>query len=203
MQQLSASTTSDILLVEDDEDVAIMVADHLEHSLEARVRHVRDGEEAFDQALDRTPDLVVADLLLPGKNALSFVRRLNSLATVPVILMTGQPTLGRAVEALRLGVVDLFTKPFDLDRLSRVARRTLERSTRQQRQSRRLRRLQRVAARAVRRRRHLQQQLDLVCRDLVIAHRRLAERVHTLQLTRGGSRPDDHDDAPPTSEMPA
>ena len=194
MQQMNASTCSDILLIEDDEDVAIMLVDHLEHSLEAAVRHARDGDEAFEQVLEHTPDLVIADLLLPGENALSFLRRLNSVASVPAILMTGEPTLGRAVEALRIGAIDLFTKPFDLDRLSRVARAALERSAGQRRQARRVRRLHRVAARVTRQRRHLQRQLDLVCRDLVLAHRDLAERVHALQLDRGTTQLADPDD---------
>jgi DNA-binding NtrC family response regulator len=193
-------TSSDILLIEDDEDVAEMLADHLSHSLEASVRLVRDGEEAFEQVLELMPDLVVADLLLPGENALSFIRRLKSVASVPVILMTGEPTLGRAVEAIRLGVVDLFTKPFDLDRLSRVAGAALEQSRRERRAAKRVQRLRGIAARVKGQRRHLQRQLDLVCRDLVQAHRHLAERVHAMQVGREDSPSVPDDDAGPTCD---
>jgi len=186
---VSKSTRTDILLIEDDPDVAEMLADHLEHSLEASVRRACDAEEAFDRCLERTPDLVVADLLLPGENALGFIRRLNTVASIPVILMSGEPTLGRAIEAMRLGVVDLFTKPFDLDRLSHVAQTTLERSAERLRQQRRVRRLRKLAAKALYQRRHLQKQMDLVCRDLVTAHRKLAERVQELQAAQATKQP--------------
>jgi len=127
--------------------------------------------------LDCTPDLIISDVLLPGDDGLAFIRRLRSISAVPVVLITGQPTLGRAVAALRLGVVDLFVKPFDLARLSDVVMDELSRARRERRALRRSRKLRRLAERAIRQRDHVREQLNLVCRDLVAAHRDLAERV--------------------------
>lgn len=166
-----------ILVVEDDNDVAELLVSHLEMSIGSDVRRATDAEEAFEQVLDCTPDLIVADILLPGTDALAFIRRLRSVSAVPVVLITGQPTLGRAVAALRLGVIDLLAKPFDLQRLTDIVAEALSRARRDRRALRRSRKLRRLAERAIRQRDHLREQLHLVCRDLVAAHRDLAERV--------------------------
>jgi len=91
------------------------------------------------------------------------------------LIMTGQPTLGRAVEAMRLGAVDLFTKPFDLLRLTTVVKQTLADHRAHRRQGQRLERLERLAKKVIRERKELQQRVDLVCRDLVGSYRDLAE----------------------------
>jgi two-component system OmpR family response regulator len=166
-----------ILVVEDDDDVAELLVSHLQLSVCGEVRRAADAEEAFEQVLDCTPDLIIADLMLPGDDGLSLIRRLRSISSVPVVLITGQPTLGRAVAALRLGVVDLLAKPFDLQRLTDVIVDELSRARRERRALRRSRKLRRIAERAIRQRDHVREQLNLVCRDLVAAHRNLAEQV--------------------------
>jgi DNA-binding NtrC family response regulator len=77
---------------------------------------------------------------------------------------------------MRLGVRDMFAKPFDLARLGESVERAA--ADHRKRRSERLRseRLRRVSGRIVRERRAMRQRVDLVCRDLVGAYRRLAEK---------------------------
>jgi DNA-binding NtrC family response regulator len=121
--------------------------------------------------------VVLASLPADDQDEMNLVRELRREAECEILLMTDHPTLGRAVEAMRLGVRDLFTKPFDMGRLTTALEEAIE-ARRHRRQERlRYERLRRVSARILRERRTLRQRVDLVCRDLVGAYRRLAEKV--------------------------
>lgn len=176
----------EILLVEHDAALTEMIGEHVETVLRAHVTHVRTAGEAVTFCTDQAPDVIVSEMQLPDADGLSLTRtvRMHLELDSGIILLSGQLTVGRAVEAMRLGVRDLFTKPFDVQRLSHVIEQeTLERRDRQ-RALRRQKRLRRLAGRMIRDRRDLRQRIDLICRDLVTAYQRLAQRVAECQPTR-------------------
>jgi FixJ family two-component response regulator len=78
---------------------------------------------------------------------------------------------------MRLGVRDMMTKPFDLSHLTSTIKQLLDEQRQQQAKQQRSHRLRTLAGRIVRERRELRQRLDLLCRDFVHAHQRLAEKV--------------------------
>ena len=166
-----------LLLVEDDPDVALMLSDHLQEALSLDVTVVGTAEAAVLADQDKPFDVVLTDVLLPDANGLQLVRRLRMQGDHSVILMSGQPTLGRAIEAMRLGCLDLLTKPFDLSRLTHVVKRAVEDQARERRDRVRQHRLRKLTSRIVKDRRHLRERVDLVCRDLVRAYRELAKKV--------------------------
>lgn len=165
-----------ILLIEDDDGVAEMVADHLQSTVNARVIRTRGASETLDMDLEGPVDVVLADICLPDGNGLDLVRVIQAAQDVAVVMMTGRATLARAVESLRLGVADLLIKPFELGRLTSVIQRLLAERRAQVRREQRMQRLRRVVRKALEDRRELQQRVDLVCRDLVGSYRELAER---------------------------
>ena len=65
--------------------------------------------------LDDTIDVIVTDINMPKMNGLDFIRELDGRDEV--IVITGNATLNKAVETLRLGVKDFITKPFEIDEL--------------------------------------------------------------------------------------
>ena len=80
----------------------------------------RDGEAGIKQIQamlarpGRLPDLILLDLSLPkvsGHEVLSFIRRQPPLAAVPVVILTGTPTLEERAQSLALGATDHITKP--------------------------------------------------------------------------------------------
>lgn len=166
-----------LLLVEDDPGVALMLSDHLEETLPVDVTVVDNAEAAVLADQDKPYDIVLTDLLLPDANGLQLVRRLRMQGNHAVILMSGQPTLGRAIEAMRLGCLDLLTKPFDLSRLTYAINRAIEEQNREHRERIRQYRLRKLTSRIVKDRRRLRERVDLVCRDLVRAYRELAKKV--------------------------
>jgi DNA-binding response OmpR family regulator len=78
--------------------------------------------------------LIISDICMPTMNGIQFADRLNSLSLqwrLPAVLfLTGQPTLERAVDALRLGACDFLGKPVRPRELLDVVRRSLERAER-------------------------------------------------------------------------
>ena len=87
-----------ILIVEDDEAVAGMTVEHLQATVDAKVVRTAGAAETIRLVTDCSPDLMLVDLLLPDGNGLDLIRTIRARDEYPVLIMTGQPTLGRAVE---------------------------------------------------------------------------------------------------------
>jgi response regulator RpfG family c-di-GMP phosphodiesterase len=78
-------------------------------------------------------DLVLTDLKMPGMDGFELITLLKKVRPdLPVIMITGYATVETAVQALRYGVDDYVTKPFNIDELRKVIARTLESATVQQ-----------------------------------------------------------------------
>ena len=122
------NSTMNILVVEDEKQVAALVKKGLEEQgFQVEVCH--DGTEAFGLATSRPYDAMVLDIMLPGKDGLSILRGLRAKRfTVPVILLTARSELEERIEGLDLGADDYLTKPFYVEelvsRLRAVIRRT-------------------------------------------------------------------------------
>jgi DNA-binding response OmpR family regulator len=107
-----------ILVVEDE----TAIADFVQRGLEAEgysVECAGDGNEGERQALTGNPDLVVLDLMLPGRDGMSV---LDSIRTekpaLPVIVLTAKDAVEDKVAGLDGGAVDYVTKPFSFDELT-------------------------------------------------------------------------------------
>jgi DNA-binding response OmpR family regulator len=169
-----------ILIVEDDRNLATMLADHLSETLRAEVTVATSSREAVDIELNRPQDLILADLLLPDGDAISLQRQLQAVSAAGFVLMSGAPTVNRVVEAMRLGAMDFLTKPFDLSQMTAAVSGALARHQNLSQMQVRYLRMRRLAKRILQDRRELRNRVDLVCRDLVQAYRRLAKRVVEL-----------------------
>src|SRR6185369_13077805 len=77
-----------------------------------------DGQEALERAAVRAPDLVIADLVMPGIDGLELLTRLKrDFPTTAVVFLTGQGSIETAVQAIKDGAYDYLTKPVDPTRL--------------------------------------------------------------------------------------
>ncbi len=87
------------------------------------------AEDALATLDTESAALVLTDLRMPGTDGIEFMRRLRELdAQVPVIVLTAYGTVEAAVEAMKLGAIDFVAKPFDVDALELLIRRSLEMS---------------------------------------------------------------------------
>jgi two-component system alkaline phosphatase synthesis response regulator PhoP len=103
-----------ILMVEDEADLAVTVTDRLRkegYLAEA----VEDGETAVELVLSRTFDLIILDVLLPGKSGLDVCRDLRQMGvTVPILMLTARSQPVDKVLGLKIGADDYVTKPFEM-----------------------------------------------------------------------------------------
>jgi signal transduction histidine kinase/DNA-binding response OmpR family regulator len=120
-----------VLLVEDNADLR----DYLVRLLSAQRWHVDgvgDAETALRHARAARPDLVLSDVMLPGRDGLALLADLRSdpvLARVPVVLLTARAGPESAIEGLRNGADDYVVKPFHPAELIARARVHLELSS--------------------------------------------------------------------------
>ncbi len=103
-----------ILIVEDESDIREMVRYNLERE-GLRVLEAGSVELARKRMQDRTPDLVVLDLMLPGVDGMTFCKELRSRSetkTLPVLMLTARGEDADIVVGLEVGADDYLTKPF-------------------------------------------------------------------------------------------
>src|SRR5688572_4968547 len=119
-----------ILVVEDERDIAALIAYHLAKE-GYRVRTAEDGNEALQAVSAERPDLIVLDLMLPGfsgDEVLTELRRRPELIDVPVVILTARREESDRIAGLELGADDYLTKPFSprelVLRVQAILRRT-------------------------------------------------------------------------------
>ena len=119
-----------ILVVEDDSDLALLLA----YNLEAEgyvVESVERGDEAELRLAENPPDLVMLDWMLPGVSGLEICRRLRARENtrrLPVILVTALGEEAQRVRGLSIGADDYVAKPFSVPELMARVRAVLRRS---------------------------------------------------------------------------
>ncbi len=169
-----------ILLVEPDAEVLEILVAALARRFEAHITCVPDAESCLDVEMVDPHELVIAELNLEDSSGLELTEKLMALSARPVILLANEPTCDEAIEAMRLGVRDLFRKPFPVEDLLDAARRAVLGFDLRRRRTAKYRRMRELVRRVIRERRNLNRRVELICRDLVGAQRRLVHRVLSL-----------------------
>ncbi len=114
---MQTSAASKILIVEDDRDIAHLVALHLRDTGYG-MDIADDGRVGLEKALTQDYDLVILDLTLPGVEGLEVCRSLRARPRYPLILMlTARSSELDRVLGLEIGADDYLTKPFSIREL--------------------------------------------------------------------------------------
>ena len=103
--------SSNILIVEDDQKLAGLIAEFLQvQGLSVSIE--ADGALAVQRILDSQPDLVVLDLMLPGEDGLSICRRVREAGfSRPILMLTARSEDDDHISGLELGADDYVNKP--------------------------------------------------------------------------------------------
>ncbi len=106
-----------ILLIEDEPSLIFTLRDTLEN--EGYIVIVcEDGEEAVGLAQENKPDIIILDIMLPGKNGYEICQELRALKfTIPIIILTAKNQELDKVKGLDIGADDYITKPFGVKEL--------------------------------------------------------------------------------------
>ena len=119
--------TRRILIIEDNVGLATVLSDNLK--LEGfEVQIVHNGDNAIAKTRDFAPDLIVLDVMLPGRDGFSLCAALRQLRRTPIVMLTARSQKSDRILGLKLGADDYVTKPFDLEELLARIHAVLRRS---------------------------------------------------------------------------
>ena len=117
---------ANLLVVDDEEPFRRLLKNELTRKGYA-VSVAADGSEALRLMRDNPFDAVLLDVVMPGVDGLSLMKKLKEDPTAPpIIVLTGKATVETAVEAMKNGAYDYLTKPYKLDELVIVVDRACE-----------------------------------------------------------------------------
>jgi two-component system, OmpR family, alkaline phosphatase synthesis response regulator PhoP len=113
-----------VLLVEDEPGLRLTLSDRLA-SEGYEVETAADGDQGFERAVGGTFDLLILDVMLPGRSGFDVCRDLRQKGVdVPVLMLTARGQVADRVVGLKLGADDYLTKPFEMaELLARVEAR--------------------------------------------------------------------------------
>ena len=122
-----------VLVADDDPEILLLISLTLERD-GYEVVTAKNGLEAYDRALERTPHLILLDLMMPGLDGREVTRRLRTekaTRNVPIMIVTAFAEESQALDALEAGADAYMKKPFSpRDLLARTASLLLERRPR-------------------------------------------------------------------------
>ncbi len=111
-----------ILLVDDEPDIRLVAQRSLEAIGGFVIETCSNGNEALTKAPDFEPELILMDVMMPGKDGpatLTELRQIQSLSKIPIVFMTARVQKNEIAEYLSMGAADVISKPFDPISLSR------------------------------------------------------------------------------------
>jgi two-component system phosphate regulon response regulator OmpR len=117
-----------VLIVDDDARLRKLLKEYLEGN-DFQVLALEDGAEALSTVRKESPDMVILDIMLPGKDGLEVLREIRTVHSVPVIMLTAKGEETDRIVGLELGADDYLPKPFNprelLARMKAVWRRSV------------------------------------------------------------------------------
>lgn len=118
-----------ILIVEDDRALARVLSDNLSFS-GFDVEWIDDGAEVLNRVRSTSFDLVLLDVMLPGRDGFNLCGLIRQGGRTPVIMLTARDQKVDKLKGLELGADDYITKPFDFEELQARIRAVLRRARR-------------------------------------------------------------------------
>ncbi|WP_417881782.1 sigma-54-dependent transcriptional regulator [Xanthomarina gelatinilytica] len=124
-----------ILLVDDDVHILELLQRHLQ-ALNYHTYKAISVKEAIEILKDKSIDLLITDLKMPGVDGLELVKYVSEhYPDIPKLVVTGYPSIDGALEAMKSGVMDYLTKPFTKEELKKAVEKSLALKPKKQKQT--------------------------------------------------------------------
>jgi DNA-binding response OmpR family regulator len=106
-----------VLLVEDEDKLASLLKNAIGDSFYSFTL-AKDGQEGLDKFLSITPDIIITDIMMPNLTGLEMAKEIRKVdENIPIIILSAFSESDKFLDAIDIGVVKYFIKPFDPDEL--------------------------------------------------------------------------------------
>ncbi len=113
-----------ILIVDDDKSIRYSLKRMMEEKYS--ILTAQNGEEALDRVKGGSPDLIIMDIKMPGRNGIDVLKEIKSIDPKSlVIIMTAYGTTDTAIEAMKYGAFDYILKPFPIPQMKGLVEKAL------------------------------------------------------------------------------
>jgi DNA-binding response OmpR family regulator len=128
---------SKILIIDDDENITELISLYLtKEGYDTKI--VQSGSQAFSVFQSYNPNLVILDLMLPGKDGFDVCKEIRQVSNTPIIMLTAKGETFDKILGLELGADDYMVKPFDTKELTARVKAVLRRFTPQKDKSKQI-----------------------------------------------------------------
>lgn len=117
-----------VLIIEDEQPIIDILKFNLEKE-GYEVVEAMDGVHGLSAALEKSPDLVLLDVMLPGMDGFEVCKKVREKSSVPIIMLTARDEEVDKVLGLELGADDYMTKPFSIRELTARVKANLRRTS--------------------------------------------------------------------------
>ena len=171
-----------VLVVDDEPALIEVIGDVVRQYVDCKIVAATTLQQARKILASGPVEVLVTDVHLPDGDGLSLLPHLREhQPNASAIVITGSPSLDRAVTALRGGAIDFVSKPFTNQQLVDRVRTAIERHSRLAKQERRIDRLRQTVRRLNDSRKLISKKVDLLCNDLVSAYGDLSRQFEDVR----------------------
>jgi signal transduction histidine kinase/DNA-binding response OmpR family regulator len=117
-ETLSTNAFPDLLIIEDNPDIIIYIKSILKNNY--NIQTAKNGSLGIEKALDLIPDIIISDVMMPGKNGYEvcdILKQDERTSHIPIILLTAKSNQSDKIDGLKHGADAYITKPFDKEEL--------------------------------------------------------------------------------------
>jgi len=175
-----------VLVVDDEAELHEVISDTVGKRLGCRLIAASNLAQARKVLESQKIDLLLTDVNLPDGDGMSLLPILHlHQPLAQAIVITGAPSMGNAIEAMREGASDFVSKPFTGGDLIERVRRALARAAASVKAEKRLNRLRDAVKRLNDARKMVSKKVDLLCNDLISAYGELSKQLDLVRIHEG------------------
>ena len=172
-----------VLVVDDEAELHEVISDTVGKRLGCRLIAASNLAQARKVLESQKIDLLLTDVNLPDGDGMSLLPILHlHQPLAQAIVITGAPSMGNAIEAMREGASDFVSKPFTGGDLIERVRRALARAAASVKAEKRLNRLRDALKRLNDARKMVSKKVDLLCNDLISAYGELSKQLDLVRV---------------------
>jgi FixJ family two-component response regulator len=175
-----------VLVVDDEPGLIEVIGDVVRQHVDCRIISASTLEQARKLLASGPIEVLVTDVHLPDGDGMSLLPDLREHQPhASAIVITGSPSMERAITAIRGGAIDFVSKPFSNAQLVDRVRSAIERHTQNSKRERRIDRLREAVKRLNDSRKMISKKVDLLCNDLVSAYGELSQKLEDVRNQDG------------------